>query len=66
MTKEEFVSKLPASIENISFSECRLKILEDNKFRKIVCYIADHIDEIKQEINGNLLAASTIKKLIIV
>jgi hypothetical protein len=30
MTKEQFKSKLPASIENISFDECELKILENN------------------------------------
>ena len=38
MTKEEFISKLPASIPHLGFGESKLKIMEDNKLRKAACY----------------------------
>ena len=38
MTKEEFISKLPASIQHYGYGQSHLKILNDNKFNKAACY----------------------------
>ena len=45
MTKEEFISLLPASIERPLYGVCRLQILSDNKLVKAACY--EHSKKVK-------------------
>ena len=38
LTKEKFISKLPASIPHPGFAESKLQIMGDNKLRNVPCY----------------------------
>ena len=39
MTREEFISKLPATITHYGYGESHLIIVDDNPYRKTACYI---------------------------